>query len=97
MIGQRTIYNSEKRRNTKNAVVESMKFNKIKSALSPGSYYFSGDEAVAEGAIAAGCRYYAGYPITPSSEIMERISLRFKDVKGVFMQMEDEIASICSV
>jgi len=74
-----------------------MKFEEIDSALSPRTYYFSGNEAVAEGAIAAGCRYYAGYPITPSSEIMERISLRFKDVNGVFMQMEDEIASICSV
>ena len=70
---------------------------KIDSTLSPGFYYFSGNEAVAEGAIAAGCRYYAGYPITPSSETMERISIRFKDVDGVFMQMEDEIASICSV
>jgi len=74
-----------------------MKSEEIDSALSAGTYYFSGNEAVAEGAIAAGCRYYAGYPITPSSEIMERISLRFKDVDGVFMQMEDEIASICSV
>ena len=70
---------------------------KIDSTLSPGFYYFSGNEAVAEGAIAAGCRYYAGYPITPSSETMERISIRLKDVNGVFMQMEDEIASICSV
>jgi 2-oxoglutarate ferredoxin oxidoreductase subunit alpha len=70
---------------------------KIDSTLSPGFYYFSGNEAVAEGAIAAGCRYYAGYPITPSSETMERIALRFSDVDGVFMQMEDEIASICSV
>jgi 2-oxoglutarate ferredoxin oxidoreductase subunit alpha len=70
---------------------------KIDSTLSPGFYYFSGNEAVAEGAIAAGCRYYAGYPITPSSETMERISIRFKDVDGVFIQMEDEIASICSV
>jgi len=74
-----------------------MKSEEIDSALSAGTYYFSGNEAVAEGAIAAGCRYYAGYPITPSSEIMERISLRFKDVDSVFMQMEDEIASICSV
>ncbi|MBW1782313.1 MAG: 2-oxoacid:acceptor oxidoreductase subunit alpha [Deltaproteobacteria bacterium] len=57
----------------------------------------SGNEACAEGAITAGCRYYAGYPITPSSEIMERISRRFRDVNGVFLQMEDEIASICSV
>jgi 2-oxoglutarate ferredoxin oxidoreductase subunit alpha len=74
-----------------------MKSEEKKSTLSSGTYYFSGNEAVAEGAIAAGCRYYAGYPITPSSEIMERISIRFRDVKGVFMQMEDEIASICSV
>ena len=74
-----------------------MKFEEIDSVLSLGSHYLSGNEAVAEGAIAAGCRYYAGYPITPSSEIMERISLRFKDIDGVFIQMEDEIASICSV
>jgi 2-oxoglutarate ferredoxin oxidoreductase subunit alpha len=69
----------------------------INSILPAGSYFFTGNEAAAEGAIAGGCRYYAGYPITPSSEIMERISQRFKEVQGVFMQMEDEIASICSV
>jgi 2-oxoglutarate ferredoxin oxidoreductase subunit alpha len=74
-----------------------MSFRVIDSTFSAGHYYFSGNEAVAEGAIAAGCRYYAGYPITPSSEIMERISVRFKGLHGVFMQMEDEIASICSV
>jgi 2-oxoglutarate ferredoxin oxidoreductase subunit alpha len=74
-----------------------MSFRVIDSTFPAGHYYFSGNEAVAEGAIAAGCRYYAGYPITPSSEIMERISARFKEVHGVFMQMEDEIASICSV
>ncbi len=69
----------------------------MKSILSPGSYYFSGDEAIAEGAIAARCGYFAGYPITPASEIVERISIRFKETGGVFIQMEDEIASICSV
>ena len=74
-----------------------MSLKVIDSTFPAGHYYFSGNEAVAEGAIAAGCRYYAGYPITPSSEIMERISVRFQDVHGVFMQMEDEIASICSV
>jgi 2-oxoglutarate ferredoxin oxidoreductase subunit alpha len=74
-----------------------MSFREIESTLPAGSYYFSGNEAAAEGAIAAGCRYYAGYPITPSSELMERIAARLRDVKGVFMQMEDEIASICSV
>ena len=56
----------------------------------------SGNEAAAEGAIAARCSYYAGYPITPSTEIAERISVRFKEVGGVFMQMEDELSSICS-
>ena len=74
-----------------------MEPKKIKAMLSPGTYYFSGNEAVAEGAIAAGCLYYGGYPITPSSDIMERISVRFKEIGGTFMQMEDEIASICSV
>ena len=60
-------------------------------------YYLSGNEAIVEGAIRAGCRYYAGYPITPSTEIMERISVRFREIGGVFMQMEDEVAAICSV
>jgi len=74
-----------------------MGYKVITSTFPAGHYYFSGNEAVAEGALAAGCRYYAGYPITPSSEIMERISVRLNDLHGVFMQMEDEIASICSV
>lgn len=56
-----------------------------------------GNIACAEGALAAGCRYYAGYPITPSSEIMEHLSDRLPEVNGVFAQMEDEIASICSM
>jgi len=60
-------------------------------------HYLSGNEAIVEGAIRAGCRYYAGYPITPSTEIMERISVRFSEIGGVFIQMEDEIAAICSV
>jgi 2-oxoglutarate ferredoxin oxidoreductase subunit alpha len=69
---------------------------KAKSVLPSGSYYFSGDEAVAEGAIAARCGYCAGYPITPATETLERLSVRFGEVGAVFMQMEDEIASICS-
>jgi len=73
-----------------------MVWKKMKSMLPAGSYYFSGAEAIAEGAIAAGCGYYAGYPITPTTETLERISVRFRDVGSVFMQMEDEIASICS-
>jgi 2-oxoglutarate ferredoxin oxidoreductase subunit alpha len=56
-----------------------------------------GNVAAAEGALAAGCRFYAGYPITPSSEIMERMAARLPEVGGAFIQMEDEIASISAV
>ena len=69
----------------------------MKTPFPKGMHYFSGNEAAAEGAIAAGCRFYAGYPITPSSEIMERMAFRLKEVGGVFIQMEDEIASISAV
>lgn len=74
-----------------------MPFKRIKSLLPRGNYYFSGNEAAAEGALAAGCRFYAGYPITPSSEIMEHLSRRLPEVGGVFIQMEDEIGSISAV
>jgi len=74
-----------------------MQLKKTKSALEPGWYFMQGDEACAEGAIAAGCRFYAGYPITPASEIMIRMVHRLADVAGVFIQMEDEIGSISSV
>ena len=68
-----------------------------KTVFLRGMHYLSGNDASAEGAIAAGCRFYAGYPITPSSEIMERMSTRLREVGGVFIQMEDEIASISAV
>jgi 2-oxoglutarate/2-oxoacid ferredoxin oxidoreductase subunit alpha len=57
----------------------------------------SGNHACALGAIAAGCRFFAGYPITPSSEIAERLSRQLPEVGGVFVQMEDEIASMAAV
>ncbi len=56
-----------------------------------------GNEASVEGAIAAGCRFFAGYPITPASEIAELMSRRLPPVGGTFLQMEDEIASINAV
>jgi 2-oxoglutarate ferredoxin oxidoreductase subunit alpha len=56
-----------------------------------------GDEACAEGAIAAGCRFFAGYPITPATEIAETLSRRLPQIGGKFIQMEDEIASIAAV
>ncbi len=70
---------------------------KIKNPLHPGNYFFEGNQACAEAAIAAGCRFFAGYPISPSSEILERLSWRLPEVGGVFIQMEDEIASISAV
>ncbi len=55
-----------------------------------------GNEACAEGALYAGCRFYAGYPITPSTEVAEMLSVRLPKVGGKFIQMEDEIASIAA-
>jgi 2-oxoglutarate ferredoxin oxidoreductase subunit alpha len=62
-----------------------------------GSHYLDGDYAIAEGALAAGCRFFAGYPITPSTETAERFSERIPTVGGVFIQMEDELASIAAL
>jgi 2-oxoglutarate ferredoxin oxidoreductase subunit alpha len=56
-----------------------------------------GDHAFAEGAMAAGCTFFGGYPITPSTEIAERLSRRLPEVGGVFMQMEDEMGSMASI
>ncbi len=57
----------------------------------------SGDIACAEGALSAGCRFFAGYPITPATEIAERMSWRMPQVGGFYIQMEDEIASMSAV
>ncbi len=65
--------------------------------VATGSHYIDGDHACAEGAIAAGCRYLAGYPITPSTEVAERMAVRFPKVGGLFIQMEDELASMAAV
>ena len=62
-----------------------------------GAHYLDGDFAIAEGALAAGCRFFAGYPITPSTETAERFAERIPFVGGVFIQMEDEIASITAL
>ena len=62
-----------------------------------GVHYLDGDYACGEGAMAAGCRFVAGYPITPSTEVVERISQRFPMMSGTFIQMEDELASMAAV
>lgn len=63
----------------------------------PGTHFWSGNDALAEGAIFAGCRFFAGYPITPSNEVSERLSWRLPQVGGIFVQMEDEIGSIAAI
>jgi 2-oxoglutarate ferredoxin oxidoreductase subunit alpha len=62
-----------------------------------GTHYLDGDFACGEGAMAAGCRFVAGYPITPSTEVVERISRRFPLMGGTFIQMEDELASMAAI
>jgi 2-oxoglutarate ferredoxin oxidoreductase subunit alpha len=67
------------------------------SELKPGTYFMQGDEACVEGAICAGCRFFAGYPITPATEIAEGMARRMREAGGVSIQLEDEIASIAAV
>lgn len=67
------------------------------TGLLQGSFFIDGDTACAEGAICAGCRFFGGYPITPATEIAERMALRLPKIGGTYIQMEDEIASINAV
>ena len=66
-------------------------------AVLTGTHFMNGDEACCEGALAAGCRFFGGYPITPATEVAERMSKRLPQVGGVFIQMEDEIASMAAI
>lgn len=61
------------------------------------TFFLLGDEACAEGAIFAGCRFFAGYPITPATEIAESMAVKLPLVGGYYLQMEDEIASLAAV
>ena len=65
--------------------------------LLTGEHFMLGDHACAEGAILAGCRFFAGYPITPATEIAERMSVRMPQVDGIYIQMEDEMASMNAI
>jgi len=70
----------------------------LNAVKSPGRpLLLQGNEAIVEGALAAGCRFFAGYPITPATEISEVMSYRLPAVDGTFIQMEDEIASLGAV
>ncbi|MGC8658242.1 MAG: 2-oxoacid:acceptor oxidoreductase subunit alpha [Desulfomonilaceae bacterium] len=65
--------------------------------LLSGEHFIHGDAACAEGGIAAGCRFFAGYPITPATEIAERMARRLPEVGGIYIQMEDEIGSMAAI
>jgi len=69
----------------------------LAKGANPRTYFWQGNEACAEGAIRAGCKFFAGYPITPASEIAEHLALRLPQVGGVAIQMEDEMASLGAV
>ena len=62
-----------------------------------GKHFMNGDEACAEGALAAGCTFFGGYPITPSTEIAEHLARRMPENGSVFIQMEDELASMAAI
>lgn len=62
-----------------------------------GVHFMSGDRACAEGALMAGCNFFAGYPITPATEVAEHMAQRLPVWGGTFIQMEDEIASISAI
>ncbi len=68
-----------------------------KAAALSGVHFMLGDVAIAEGAIAAGCTFFGGYPITPSTEVAERMAARLPAIGGIYLQMEDELASIATV
>ena len=68
-----------------------------KETLLKGAHFLNGDVACAEGAIAAGCRFFAGYPITPATEIAEHLSQRMPEIGGIYIQMEDEIGSMAAI
>ncbi|UCH22954.1 MAG: 2-oxoacid:acceptor oxidoreductase subunit alpha [Deltaproteobacteria bacterium] len=65
--------------------------------MSQNIKFIQGNEVCAEAAIYAGLDFYAGYPITPSSEIAEHLAYRLPQIGGKFIQMEDEIASLCAI
>lgn len=62
-----------------------------------GTHFINGDEACCEGALVAGCRFFAGYPMTPATEVAESMSRRLPEIGGIYIQMEDEIASMAAI
>jgi 2-oxoglutarate ferredoxin oxidoreductase subunit alpha len=69
----------------------------VEQRVLTGQHFMNGDTACAEGALAAGCTFFAGYPITPSTEIAERLARRLPQLGGCYVQMEDELASMAAI
>lgn len=74
-----------------------MPLRRFETPIRPGPGFMQGNEAAAEALFCAGVRFFAGYPITPASEIMYTVERRFRESGGVFFQAEDEIAAISAV
>lgn len=69
----------------------------MKNKPAENALFWAGNEACAEAALTAGCKFFAGYPITPASEIAEHLSRKLPKIGGIAIQMEDELASIGAV
>ena len=69
----------------------------VSARVLTGDHFMLGDHACTEGAIAAGLDFFGGYPITPSTEIAERVARRLPSLGGRFVQMEDELGSIAAI
>ncbi len=74
-----------------------MNKNLLRKLYPKGNYFMQGDEAITYGSLFAGCKFYAGYPITPASEIAETMARELPRVGGYYVQMEDEIGSIAAI
>ncbi|MCB5260118.1 MAG: 2-oxoacid:acceptor oxidoreductase subunit alpha [Candidatus Cloacimonetes bacterium] len=79
------------------AVKQDSKLNELQTDRERKTVIMQGNEAVAYGALDAGVNFFAGYPITPSTEIAEILAAELPKRGGTFIQMEDEIASICAI
>ncbi len=75
-------------------IVEPSERHKLVKKKDKGKMFISGDEAIAVGALAAGCRFFAAYPICPATEIWQWLALYFPDFNGIVVQTEDELSAI---
>ena len=76
------------------SIIRANQLDAWEKRVDSGVHFMLGNYALVEGAISAGCNFFAGYPITPANEISERMSQRLPQVGGQFVQGEDELCSI---